>query len=50
MNIFLSGVSGNERFYYRFFMEGTKETDYAVAGMWRGKGPYPASPMRKTLR
>jgi hypothetical protein len=50
MNIFLSGVSVNERFYYRFLMEGTKETDYAVAGVWRNNRPYPPSAMRKPLR
>jgi hypothetical protein len=50
MNIYLSGASGIERFYYRIVMEGTKETDYSVAGLWRGKGSFPASSMRKPLR
>jgi len=50
MNIYLSGSSGNERFYYRFVMEGTKETRYTVAGIWRGSGPFPPSNMRRSLR
>ena len=49
MNIFLSGVAGKERFYYRLVMEGTKETDYAVDGIWRSDGPYPPSNLRKRL-
>ena len=49
MNIFLVGEHGEEKFYYRFTMEGVKETDYKVSGLWRGQGPYPPSKMRKTL-
>jgi hypothetical protein len=49
MNIFLSGECGVEKFYYRFAMEGVKETDYKVTGVWRGNGPYPPSKMRKPL-
>ena len=49
MNIFLFGEAGEEKFYYRFMMEGAKETDYKVSGLWRGNGPYPPSKMRKPL-
>ena len=49
MNIYLFGQTRNETFYYRFFMEGTKETDYTVGGLWRNEGPYPPSNMRKRL-
>jgi hypothetical protein len=49
MNIYLFGKTRNENFYYRFFMEGTKETDYSIGGMWRNDGPYPPSNMRKRL-
>ena len=49
MNIFLSGSAGNERFYYRFVMEGTKQDRYTVGGLWRGNGPYPPSNMRRRL-
>ena len=49
MNIYLVGKNGSEQFYYRFFMEGTKETDYTVGGMWRGEGAYPPSNMKKSL-
>lgn len=49
MNIFLFGEAGEEKFYYRFLMEGVKETDYKVSGVWRGNGPYPPSKMRKPL-
>lgn len=49
MNIYLTGIAREERFYYRLYMEGSKETDYLVAGLWRNKGPYPPSNMRKPL-
>jgi hypothetical protein len=49
MNIFLFGQTGAEHFYYRFYMEGTKETNYAVGGLWRNDGPYPPSNMRHRL-
>jgi hypothetical protein len=49
MNIYLFGQTRNENFYYRFFMEGTKESDYTVGGLWRNDGPYPPSNMRKRL-
>ncbi len=50
MNIYVSGSSGNERFYYRLVMEGTKETRYTVGGLWRGNGPFPPSNMRRPLQ
>ena len=50
MHIYLTGSSGSERFYYRFLMEGTKETRYAVAGLRRGAGPFPPSNMRRPLQ
>jgi len=49
MNIYLFGQTRNEKFYYRFFMEGTKESDYTVGGLWRNDGPYPASNTRRPL-
>jgi len=49
MMIYLVGKNNDEQFYYRFFMEGTKETDYTVGGMWRGEGPYPSSNLKKRL-
>jgi len=49
MNIYLVGKNNNEQFYYRFFMEGMKETDYTVGGIWRGKEPYPPTNMKKRL-
>ena len=49
MNIYLTGDAENGRFYYRFVMEGTQETNYVVSGFWRNDGPYPASNMRRPL-
>jgi hypothetical protein len=49
MNIYLVGKNNNEQFYYRLFMEGTKESDYTVGGIWRGEGPYAPSTMKKRL-
>ena len=49
MNIYVSGQIRNEKVYYRLFMEGTKETDYNVGGLWRNDGPYLPSNMRKHL-
>jgi len=50
MNIYLLGGDNDEKFYYRFVMEGTQETDYLVSGFWRNESPYPPSNMRKSLR
>ena len=49
MNIYLLGENGNEKFYYRFSMEGVKETGYKVCGFWRHDGPYPPSSSRIRL-
>jgi hypothetical protein len=49
MNIYLYGENGDVKFYYRFAMEGVKETGYKVAGFWRHDGPYPASSQRRRL-
>ncbi len=49
MNIYLQGRGSTEKFYYRFVMEGTKESDYMVGGLWRNDSPYPPSNMRKPL-
>jgi hypothetical protein len=49
MNIYLFGENGNEKFYYRFAMEGVKETGYKVSGLWRHDGPYPPSSSRRRL-
>ena len=49
MNVFLHGANGEEEFFYRFAMEGTAETGYKVAGVFRGNGPYPSSQLRRKL-
>ena len=49
MNIYLTGDAQSGRFYYRFVMEGTQETDYEVSGFWRNDAPYPKSNMRRPL-
>jgi hypothetical protein len=49
MNIFLYGENGEEKFYYRFVMEGVTETGYQVFGIWRHDGPYPPSPLRRRI-
>jgi hypothetical protein len=49
MNIFLVGESAGEPFYYRFGMRGTVAKGYRVSGLFRGNGPYPASPLRQGL-
>ncbi len=49
MNVFLRGQNGDEEFYYRFTMLGTEERGYRVMGFFRGSGPYPPSPSRKSL-
>ncbi len=48
MLIYLKGSGENEEFYYRFVLTGTKPSGYQVSSLWRGSGPYPASP-RKPL-
>ncbi len=49
MSIFLRGENASESFFYRLAMQGTSDTGYRVAGLFRGSGPYPPSPMRKKL-
>lgn len=41
VNVFVKGENGGEKFYYRLVMEGTGSTGYKVAGLYRGKSPYP---------
>lgn len=49
MNIFLVGENPKENLYYRFVMEGTANSGYKVAGLYRGNGPYPNPNERKKL-
>jgi len=49
MNIYLYGENGEEKFYYRFVMEGVRETGYKVSGLWRNNGPYPPAPLKRRL-
>jgi len=48
MNVFLDGE--NEKAYYRLIMEGTKETNYKVSGIYRSETAYPASKLRRLLK
>lgn len=43
MNIFLKGTGGDETFHYRLYMVGDSSAGYAVAGVFRGSGPYPSA-------
>jgi hypothetical protein len=49
MNIFLTGESGDEKFYYRLAMKGSEEKGYRVAGVFRGPRPYAPSEQRRPL-
>jgi len=49
INIFLYGRSGDEEFYYRIVMTGTKEKDYKVLSLNRANSPYPPSKLRQRL-
>lgn len=49
MNIYLYGEAGDERFYYRFELNGDAKAGYKVFGMWRHDGPYPASTLKRRL-
>lgn len=49
MNIYLYGENGEERFYYRFVMEGEMDSDYRVSGLWRSAGLSPATVLRRRL-
>jgi len=44
MNILLVGQNGDQKYFYRFVMAGTKETGYAVGGFFRRGGPYQGDP------
>ncbi len=50
IQIYLNGKNGNEEFFYRFDMAGTKESGYRVSGIFRGNGPYPPTKLRKMLK
>lgn len=49
MNIYITGESDTETFYYRIPMKGTEQKGYKPAGVFRNPGPYPKSPMRRPL-
>ena len=49
MNIYVTGESDNETFYYRISMKGTQDKGYKPVGLYRNNGPYPKSPMRRPL-
>jgi hypothetical protein len=49
IQIFLRGDSATEQFFYRVPMLGTADAGYKPGGIMRGSGPYPPSPLRKTL-
>ena len=49
MNIYITGQSDNETFYYRIPMKGTEDKGYKAVGVYRSHGPYPKSPMRHPL-
>jgi hypothetical protein len=47
MNIYLTGETDTETFYYRIPMKGSEEKGYRVAGVFRNEGPYPKSSLRR---
>ena len=49
MNIYLYGENGDERFYYRFEMNGDAKAGYKVFGIWRQDHPYPAASLKRRL-
>ena len=49
MSIFLVGENGDEKFYYRLELLGTEPKGYRVSGLFRGRGQYPPSQLRKPL-
>jgi len=49
MNIYITGESDTETFYYRIPMKGTEAKGYRPAGVFRNPGPYPKSPSRHPL-
>lgn len=49
MNIYVTGESDRETFYYRIPMKGTQQKGYKPAGLFRNNGPYPKTPSRQPL-
>lgn len=49
MNIYITGESDRETFYYRIPMKGTQLKGYKPVGIFRNQGPYPASSARQRL-
>jgi hypothetical protein len=49
MNIYITGESDRETFYYRIPMKGTQRKGYKPAGLFRNTGPYPKTPSRQPL-
>jgi hypothetical protein len=49
MSVFLHGTGETGDFYYRLMMMGTEDTGYHVADFYKGSGPYPPSPTRRSL-
>jgi hypothetical protein len=49
MNIYITGESDTQKFYYRIPMKGTEDKGYKPVGLYRSDGPYPKSPMRQPL-
>ena len=49
MNIYITGESDTETFYYRIPMKGTAGKGYKSVGAFRNPGPYPKSPLRRPL-
>jgi len=47
MNIYLTGETDTQTFYYRIPMKGTKEKGYKPIGLFRNPGPYPNSSLRR---
>jgi uncharacterized protein with NAD-binding domain and iron-sulfur cluster len=43
LNIYLLGQKGDQKFYYRFSMEGSEKTGYRVASVWRHEAPPPGT-------
>jgi hypothetical protein len=50
VQVFLLGETDSEKFYYRVPLVGTVDQGYSPDGIYRGRGPYPQSPLRQPLR
>ena len=50
INIFIIGAEGKERFYYRLFLNGTKENGYKTAGFFRIKKMFSASNLYREFK